>query len=146
MPAVDSSFVILPRFTTLVGATTFTTLPQDVSSYGGAQFQVWRGPFRSKATTPPTPPPPAPTFTIYIEESLDTEEWVLGPDTPGPIIVGQSDRKFFAYDFRLRWFRLKIVITGSDPIVTCWAEQWRQAPGRAAFVARARSTLRSRFM
>lgn len=116
MPAVDSSFVILPRFTTLVGATTFTTLPMDVSSYGGAQFQIWRGPIRTKSGTP------APSFTVYLEESLDTEEWVLGPETSQPFVVGQVDRKFFAYDFRLRWFRLKVLLAGDEPIVTCWAE------------------------
>jgi hypothetical protein len=114
MPAVDSSFVILPRFTTLVGAASFTTLPMDVSSYGGAQFQVWRGPIRTASGTG--------TFTVYIEESLDTEEWVLGPETSQSFVIDASDRKFFAYDFRLRWFRLRIELGGLAPIVTCWAE------------------------
>ena len=116
MPAVDSSFVILPRFTTLVGAAVFTTLPMDVSAYGGAQFQIWRGPFRVKTGTP------APSFTVFLEESLDTEEWVLGPDTATSFVIAEADRKFFAYDFRLRWFRLKVLILGDEPIVTCWAE------------------------
>lgn len=42
MLAIDSTFVLLPRFTTLAGATTFRTLPMAVSAFGGAQFQAWR--------------------------------------------------------------------------------------------------------
>src|SRR5215475_13512600 len=114
MPAVDSSFVILPRFTTLVGAATFTTLPMDVSAYGGAQFQIWRGPIRVTAGTP--------MFQLYLEESLDTQTWVLGPTTPTAYTLNEFELKFFSYDFRLRWFRIRIVITGTNPIVTCWAE------------------------
>lgn len=116
MAEVDAAIVFLPRFTTLAGATTFTTQPMDVSSYGGVQFQLWRGPFRTKSATPPA------KFTTYLEESLDTETWVLGPSAPGPHVVGQGEIKFFSYDFRLRWFRLRIVVEGDEPIVSCWAE------------------------
>ncbi len=52
MSAVDSSYVIVPRFTSLAGATSFTSLAQDTSAYGGAQFQVWRGPFRVRSASP----------------------------------------------------------------------------------------------
>ena len=116
MPAIDSTFVLLPRFTTLAGATSFSTLPMDVSAYGGAQFQVWRGPFRVKSDTP------AKSFKIYLEESLDTQTWVLGPDTPAAITIAEGEVKLFSYDFRLRWFRLRVEIAGDAPIVTCWAE------------------------
>jgi hypothetical protein len=114
--SVDASIVFLPRFTTLVGATVFTTLPLDVSRYSGAQFQVWRGTPRTASSTPTF------KFLLSLEESLDTETWVLGPATPTPIEVDASNDKFFSYSFRLRWFRLNIEIQGDDPIVTCWAE------------------------
>ena len=84
MPAIDSTFVLLPRFTTLAGATSFTTLPMDVSAFGGAQFQVWRGQFRTKDDSI------AKSFKIYLEESLDTQTWVLGPDTPAAITIAEG--------------------------------------------------------
>lgn len=130
MPAVETSFVLLPRFTTLAGATTFTTLPMDVSGYAGAQFHVWRGPIR---TTSSMPPPAPPAFTVYLEESLDTLHWVLGPSTPAAYAILEADAKFFSYDFRLRWFRLKVVLTGQHPVVTCWAEGLLRGGGGGAW-------------
>lgn len=111
---VDASIVFLPRFTTLAGATTFLTAPIDVSQFAGAQFQVWRGDIRLKTGTG--------TFSVTFEESLDTETWVVGPSTPQPYVVPAHDVRMFSYSFRLRWFRLKIEVTGADPVVTCWAE------------------------
>lgn len=114
--SVEASLVLLPRFTTLAGATTFRTVPVDVSSYGGAQFQVWRGPFRTSSGTP------TPTFKVQFEESLDTQSWALGPSIPGTYDVGEYETKFFSYSFRLRWFRLAVIVAGTGPLVTCWAE------------------------
>lgn len=116
MSMVESTFVLLPRFTSLAGSGTFNTLPLDVSSYGGAQFQVFRGAFRVKSGTP------AERFTIYFEESLDAETWVLGPSTPAGYDIVESHPTFFSYSFRLRWFRMRVVLTADEPIVTCWAE------------------------
>jgi len=114
MAGVDATIVFLPRFTTLVGPASpaFYTAPMDVSKFEGAQIQVWRGPIRGGTGT----------FTVSFEESLDSQNWVNGPSTPVGFVIGQDEQKYFSYGFRLRWFRLKIVITGSQSIVTCWAE------------------------
>ncbi len=117
MPNVEAAIVFLPRFTTLVGATSFLTAPLDVSRFGSIQLQLWRGPLRG--TTP--------TFQAYLEESLDADTWVLGPATPtgyDPAVddPGLLRPKLFSYGFRLRWFRIRIVLGGTNPIVTCWAE------------------------
>jgi hypothetical protein len=117
MSMVDSAIVLLPRFTTLVGASSFTTLPVDVSKYGSAQFQLWRGPLRG---TPAA-------FLAYLEESLDAEHWVLGPSTPTGYDPATDDPtltrpKLFSYGFRLRWFRIRIELSGTAPGCTCWAE------------------------
>ena len=114
MAEVDAAIVFLPRFTTLVGASSFTSLPLDVSRFGSAQFQLWRGPLRG--TTP--------TFLAYLEESLDAENWVLGPSTPTGYDPATDDPtltrpKLFSYGFRLRWFRLRVEPASN---VTCWAE------------------------
>jgi hypothetical protein len=117
---VDASIVFLPRLTTLVGSTgsVFTTLPLDVSQFSGVQFQVWRGPMSGG------------TFDLYLEESLDAQNWVLGPSTPTPFDFTSEMTKFFSYSFRLRWFRLRIHATG---IVTCWAEGLLRGGGAGAW-------------
>ena len=65
---------------------------------------------------------PTAGFTVFFEESLDCQTWVLGPSTPSGYAIGANEVKFFSYSFRLRWFRLRIELTGDWPIVTCWAE------------------------
>ena len=114
MPAIDSGLVFLPRFTTLVGEMEFTTAPLDVSGQAGTQFQVWRGPLRSTGGTP--------AFTLFIEESLDAQTWALGPSTPQGFPILENATQFFAYSFRLRWFRLRVLVAGTNPMVSCWAE------------------------
>ena len=105
---VDASVVFLPRLTTLIGLTgsEFTTLPLDVSQYSGAQFQVWRGSMDSG------------TFTLYLEESLDGQTWVLGASTPTGFPFTTEATKFFSYSFRLRWFRLRIAATGVVVVIS----------------------------
>ncbi len=112
MAAVDATIVFLPRFTTLVGAGTFQTAPLDVSRFEGVQFEAWRGPIRGGSGT----------VTLYLEESLDAATWVLGPSTPAGYVLASEESKFFSYAFRLRWFRLRVVVTNANSIVTCWAE------------------------
>lgn len=124
METVDAAIVFMPRFTTLVGSVTpatvfeFTTLPLDVSRYGGVQFQIWRSPMSSGS------------FEFLLEESLDAQTWVLGPSTPSAFALTSDQTKFCSYNFRLRWFRLKVRLTGgASPIVTCWAEGLLRAGG-----------------
>jgi hypothetical protein len=115
---VDAAIVFLPRWTTLVGASSFSSLPLDCTRFGSAQFQLWRGPLRGTDS---------PTFLAYLEESLDAQNWVLGPSTPTGYDPASDDPtlvrpKLFSYGFRLRWFRVRVVLGGTDPVVTCWAE------------------------
>jgi len=117
MSAVDASIVLLSRFTTLVGVDTFHTLPLDVSRYGGAQFQVWS----------------AQGMKIRFSESLDTENWTLGPSTPTTFTINPNEVKFFGYTFLLRWFRLEIVVESAAPLVTCWAEGLLRGGGAGAW-------------
>lgn len=114
METVDAGLVFLQRFTTLVGAAEFTTAPVDVSGQGGTQFQVWRGPIRTSSG--------AGTLDLYLEESLDAQAWALGPSTPAAIPLASGATQFVSYSFRLRWFRLRFSLGGSNPMVSCWAE------------------------
>lgn len=110
MPAAESTIVFLPRFTTLL-AGTHTTQPLDVSQFASAQFQFWRGADFAAPTS---------AVTVYLEESLDCVAWTLGASSPKSVVVAAEKSKFFSYGFRLRWFRLRVVV---DPaMVTCWSE------------------------
>ena len=115
MSAIDAGVVFLPRLTTLVGDADFATAPLDVSRQGGAQFQVWRGPIRVSSGSG--------TLTLHIEESFDAQSWSLGPATVTTgIVIQEAVPHFFSYSFRLRWFRLRFVLAGTNPMVSCWAE------------------------
>jgi hypothetical protein len=139
MSNVDAAIVFLPRFTTLVGASSFTSLPLDTSRFGAAQFQLWRGPLRGTN----------PTFLAYLEESLDAEHWVLGPSTPTGYDPATDDPtlvrpKLFSYGFRLRWFRIRVELGGLNPVVTCWAEGLlRDGGGGGAWIAAAAAGARA---
>jgi len=124
MSSVDATIVFFPRFTTLAGAATFTTAPLDVSRFDGAQFQVWLGDMDGVS----------PVATLYFEESLDAQTWVLGPQTPEGFVLDEGLAKFFSYGFRLRWFRVRLVLTGSEVIATCWAEGLLRGGGGGAWV------------
>jgi hypothetical protein len=118
MAGAESSIVLLPRFTTLYGKTAetreFTTLPLDVSRFGSAQFQFWRGPI-CYADDPVA-------FYVALEESLDAEHWVLGTSAPTEFEVPEDTPLLFSYAFRLRWFRLRAKLDTTGGMVTCWAE------------------------
>lgn len=113
MSRAHPGVAFFPRFTTLVGATSFTTTPIDVSRLDSARLQLWRGDLRGTA----------PTFALYLEESLDAENWVQGPGSSAAFDVSAAGQpKFLTYCFQLRWFRLRIELGGGSPMVSCWVE------------------------
>jgi hypothetical protein len=103
--------VMLPRYTTLAGASSFTTIAMDATDYQTAILNVWRG--KLKAST---------TFAITAEESTDQEVWTTCSGTncsaydPGEATEGQVTATI-----KKRWYRVKVVLTGTDPFITCWA-------------------------
>jgi hypothetical protein len=103
----------MPRFTTLVGASSFSTTPLDVSTLESAKLQVWRGSMIGADI---------PRFAVYPEESHDGESWTQATGTPAGFDPGDGGTQFINYCFQLRWFRLRFELTGTDPMVTCWAE------------------------
>ena len=113
MPA-DAGLILFPKFTSLVATasnqTSFTTTPIDVSQYGSAQFQFWRGPIQGSN----------PLFAVYLEESLDGDNWSSPSGGSGGYDPGENSSRLFSYAFRFRWFRVRVEFKGE--FVTCWAE------------------------
>jgi len=107
--------VMLPRYTTLTGATTFTTIALDVTDYEKAVLNLWRGKIPTDAA-----------FKVTCQESADQEVWSSCSGTnvvdfsPAAETEGQA-----AATLKKRWFRIKIVLESNPPgspypLATCW--------------------------
>ena len=103
--------VMLPRYSTYVGASTFTTIAMDVTEYQTAILNVWRG--RLIAST---------TFAVTCKESTDQVTWSTCAGTNvSSYDPGQETEGQVTATIKKRWFRLEIVLGGTDPQATCWA-------------------------
>ena len=98
--------VLLPRFTTLVGAGTYYTKPVSIRPYGEAILSVWRGPDRGTS----------PTFNVVAQVSRDLASWA-NAQTFSPSSSTESTATF---DVDAEWMRLRLVVGGTDPSVTSW--------------------------
>jgi len=102
--------VMLPRYTTYAGDSTFTTVAMDVTDYQKAILNVWRGKLVGSG----------PTFDISFEESTDQDSWTVCTNGSGGD-PGTETEAQYTPDLNKRWFRVKITLGGSSPIATCWA-------------------------
>jgi hypothetical protein len=100
--------VLIPRYTTYAGATSFETIGMDITEYEQAILSFWRGAGVGMTSV-----------TITCEESIDQLNWTTcggGPfSDPGASTEGQ-----FEPTFSKRWFRIKLTLAGSGPVLTCW--------------------------
>lgn len=100
--------VLLPRYTTLSGATTFTTIAMDVTDYEKAVVDYWRSAGAQLVA-----------LTINFEESMDQVTWSTcagGPfNDPGANAQSQ-----FSPVLSKRWFRITVAPTAADCVVTMW--------------------------
>jgi len=103
--------VMLPRYTTFAGANTFVTVGMDVTDFEKAILNCWRGALIGSG---------GPTFAISFEESTDQDTWTTCTNgtasDPGAATEAQ-----YSPTLAKRWFRVKVVLTGTNPAVTCWA-------------------------
>lgn len=100
--------VLIPRYTTYSGATTYTTIGMDVSEYSKAVVSFWRSSGNSLSS-----------ISITYEESMDQLTWSTcsgGPfSDPGANTEGQHQPTLTK-----RWFRISVTLTGAGATVTCW--------------------------
>ena len=101
--------VLIPRYSSYVGAQTFTTIGMDVSNYSTAIVNVWRGPLTGTS----------PTFVVSFEESTDQDSWsaCVGGGGGDP---GTDTEVQYTPTLGKRWFRATIVLAGTDPAATGW--------------------------
>jgi hypothetical protein len=101
--------VMLPRYTSFVGATSFKTAPLESSAFANATLTLWRGKLVGTGT---------PTFTAFFETSNDTVTW--SSLVPAGVDPGEDTALVVATPLKQAWFRLKIVLTGTNVGVGCW--------------------------
>ena len=102
--------VIFPRFTSFIGATTYTSLALDVAAYSSLELSIWRGPL--VGTTP--------SFAASLYDSMDRDNWTLG-DGPANVDPGQNVEQQYVWQLTERWLRISLLLGGTTPGTTCWA-------------------------
>jgi len=102
--------VMIPRYSTYVGAHTFTSIALDVTSYSKAYVSVWRGAMTGTG----------PTFAVSFEESTDQVVWTTCTNGSGGD-PGTNTEAQYTPDLNKRYFRIKVVLGGTDPAGSCWA-------------------------
>jgi len=102
--------VLLPRYTTFNGSDTFTTIGMEVTDYTKAILNVWRGPVLNGGSV---------QFTF--EESTDQDSWTTCDGKTAGWDPGASTEDQVEPQLKKRWFRVKVVVGGTNPGVTCWA-------------------------
>lgn len=112
MAGVQVPLVLLPRYTTYVAEGGYTTIGMDISAYRRASISVWRNAMIGSSS---------PTFKFTFEESMDQVNWSTCADTSADNELSDGEEKVFAPSFAKRWFRIRVVLNGTSPGVTCWA-------------------------
>ncbi|MGQ0614158.1 MAG: hypothetical protein ACT4PV_10520 [Planctomycetaceae bacterium] len=103
--------VLLPRFSTFVGAGDFVTIGMEVSDYTAASVNTWRGAMLGSS----------PTFGITFEESTDQGTWTTCSGTTASADPGAGLEAQYVPTLKKRWFRVKVTLGGTNPAATCWA-------------------------
>jgi hypothetical protein len=103
--------VLLPRYTTYVGASTFVSIAMDVTEYSAAIINVWRGILLG--TTP--------SIVFNFQESTDQVTWDNCAGYTPDFDPGEEDEEQVNVTLTKRWFRITILLGGTSPAATCWA-------------------------
>jgi hypothetical protein len=101
--------VLIPRFSSFVGANEFTSEPYDAAEFSTGSVELWRGQLKGTSS---------PTFLVFIETSNDKNVWT--PQNPSGDDPGANASMPISITLGRRWLRARIVLTGTNPAVTCW--------------------------
>lgn len=103
--------VLVPRYTTYAGDDTFVTVGMDVTQFQNALVSFWRGNLLGTA----------PSLACYLEESSDQLSWTECAGITQPFTGSTSAEVQYVVELKKRWFRIRVVLTGGDAVLTCWA-------------------------
>lgn len=103
--------VIIPRFTTFAGASTFFSYALEVSEYSELQLTLWRAPLVGSGAV----------FQLSTQQSLNRSDWQSCPGSQD-VDPGTNLESAYAWPLDTQWLRTKLVLSGSGPVVTCWAQ------------------------
>jgi hypothetical protein len=103
--------VMLPRYSSYIGAGDFYTIGMEVSDYTSAIVNTWRGAMLGSS----------PTFGITFQESTDQVNWTTCGGTTAASDPGASTEAQYTATLTKRWFRVKVTLGGTNPAVSCWA-------------------------
>lgn len=92
--------VVLPRFTSYVGAGSYTTEPLPMEGFDKGRVTFWRGPLVGGAASDP--------FRTYFEESQDAVTWTEAGTTPSQPVTAANTVGGFEVLFRKKWFRIRV--------------------------------------
>lgn len=111
--------ILVPRFSSYMGAADYVSSPIDVTAYVDAYVTVWRG--RLLGTSP--------AFKFYVQTSTDAITWAdidLDPGVAHWIDPGFDTPRAIAFVCLYRFIRAKVTLEGTSPAVTCWASGFVQ--------------------
>ncbi len=108
--------ILVPRYTSYCGAGDYLSAPVDTAGYWSASVAFWRG--RLLGTS-------SPAVKFYAQGSTDAIEWfdlaLRTPPDPVWLDPGQDNAVTRGVTLQYRWLRVKVVLSGTDPAVSCWA-------------------------
>jgi hypothetical protein len=106
---------MVPRYTTYAGnlSAGFTTVGMDVTQYQKAIINFWRGELIASGGSP--------AFKVTCQESTDQNSWSVCGGTSEDTAVNEDAETQFNATLTKRWFRVRVKVEGTDPVVSCWA-------------------------
>jgi hypothetical protein len=106
--------VMFPRFSCFSGtgaSPDFYTMPVDVTPYESVILSVWRSYLVGTI----------PTYALTFQESMDQVSWSTVTGVSAGVDPGDVTEVQYTGTLKKRWFRLKLVLGGTGPVVTTWA-------------------------
>ena len=101
--------VIFPRFTAIVGAHPYPSLPIDVTAFEKVYMTFWRGPFVGTGTS----------LTFQFQQSTDRYVW---ENTGAVVSPDEDEQKQIGFGLDHHWLRVVATLNGTGPGATVWAQ------------------------
>ncbi len=104
--------VIVPRFTSYMGAMTSLSEPTPIAASAGIGLTLWCGPLHGSGGSL--------AMVVSIQESNDGETFVDCAGGPW-VVPSAGNESFLTATFSMAWMRFVVLLNGTTPAVTCWA-------------------------